>query len=150
MSPSRYGNHFVYPLLDWKIPIRGVWTFFGVFSLYCIYSITLFVIFKLKRFLHRSLNVVWSPHCVGLIWSREKIKSRFNKRNPSSPSSLSSMAVALFWWLFFICQIFAIIKYFIYQLLFLSLQVYLTLINTCNYNLNVIDFILYCILVFSP
>lgn len=147
MSPSRYGNHFVYPLLDWKIPIRGVWTFFGVFSLYCIYSITLFVIFKLKRFLHRSLNVVWSPHCVGLIWSREKIKSGFNKQSPSSPSSLSSMAAAF---LFFICQIFAIIKYFIYQLLFLSLQVYLTLINTCNYNLNVIDFILYCILVFSP
>ncbi|TMW52344.1 hypothetical protein DOY81_002601 [Sarcophaga bullata] len=64
---DEYGNHFVYPLLDWKIPIRGVVTFIGVFCLYCIFPILLFVFFKLKQLLHRSLNIVWSPHCVGLI-----------------------------------------------------------------------------------
>ncbi|KAM7353461.1 rolling stone [Cochliomyia hominivorax] len=64
---DEYGNHFVYPLLDWKIPIRGAWTFAMVFGIYCIYSILLFVAFKLKRLLYRSLSVVWSPHCVGLI-----------------------------------------------------------------------------------
>ncbi|KAI8119439.1 Protein rolling stone [Lucilia cuprina] len=64
---DEYGNHYVYPLLDWTIPVRCVVTFVGVFGLYCIYSILLFVVYKLRRFLHRSLSVVWSPHCVGLI-----------------------------------------------------------------------------------
>ncbi|XP_013102294.2 protein rolling stone-like [Stomoxys calcitrans] len=62
-----FGNHYVYPLLDWKVPSRGLLTFAGVFALYCIYCILLYALFKFKRFLHRTFSAVWSPHCVGLI-----------------------------------------------------------------------------------
>lgn len=62
-----YGNHYVYPLLDWTVPSRGILTFAGVFLLYCIYCLLLYLVHKLKRFLHRLFSTVWSPQCVGLI-----------------------------------------------------------------------------------
>ncbi|XP_037897512.1 protein rolling stone-like isoform X1 [Glossina fuscipes] len=64
---DEYGNHYVYPILDWTSPMRGVITFAGVFTLYCIYAIVFYSIYQFKRFLHRSFSTIWSPHCVGLI-----------------------------------------------------------------------------------
>lgn len=64
---DEFGNHHVYPILNWAFPTRGVLTFAGVFSLYCIYGVLVFALFKFKRFIHRSISVVWSPHCVGLL-----------------------------------------------------------------------------------
>lgn len=71
-SPSqfscRFGNHYVYPILDWNNPNRCMVTFVGIFLLIMCYWVLLFGLYKLKRMFNRAFSVVWSPHAVGLIW----------------------------------------------------------------------------------
>ncbi|XP_054743294.1 protein rolling stone isoform X2 [Anastrepha obliqua] len=64
---DEYGNHYVYPILDWTTPARAITTFAGVFVLYVIYAIILFALSKFKRYLSRTLNAMDSPHAIGLI-----------------------------------------------------------------------------------
>lgn len=63
----RYGHHYVYPILDWTNPMRAVTTFAGVFILYIIYGIALFLLSKFKRYLSRTVSAMDSPHAIGLI-----------------------------------------------------------------------------------
>lgn len=64
---DEYGHHYVYPILDWTNPMRAVTTFAGVFVLYIIYGIALFLLSKFKRYLSRTVSAMDSPHAIGLI-----------------------------------------------------------------------------------
>ncbi|XP_037960532.1 protein rolling stone [Teleopsis dalmanni] len=63
---DEYGNRYVYPILDWKSPSKGIITFAGVFSLYVVYCLILFLLDKLKNVIYCASRVVWKPHAVAL------------------------------------------------------------------------------------
>ncbi|XP_030377658.1 protein rolling stone [Scaptodrosophila lebanonensis] len=64
---DEFGNHYVYPILDWTKPVGCIITFAGIFMLYIIFWLLLFGVYKLKRVFNRAFSIVWSPHAVGLL-----------------------------------------------------------------------------------
>lgn len=63
----RFGNPYVYPILDWNNPMRCTVTFGGVFLMIIFYWLLLLVAHNLKQAFNRAFSIVWTPHAVGLI-----------------------------------------------------------------------------------
>lgn len=61
----RYGNSYIYPVLDWTKPDQAIVTSLGTFLLSVVVHIVLFLVHKLRVCLHSLLAQAGKHHWIG-------------------------------------------------------------------------------------